>query len=315
MGDIKAWLQAIEEWRLPLGRWVEQFVDWLTDTFPAFFEFLSDVLFGGYEALADLLIWPMDVVMILILGVLGVLARGWRFGLGGTAALFVISLLNLWDPAMETLALILGSVVIATVLAIPIGIAAARSDIVSNVVRPVLDFMQTMPPLVYLIPAIILFGVGVVPGLIATIIFAMPPGIRLTELGIRQVDQEVVEAGHAFGSAPGEILRQIQLPLARPTIMAGINQVIMLALSMVVLAGFVGAPGLGQEVLSAISRVEIGPGAEAGLSVVILAIYLDRVTAALGTGSGASPGSALSRWRTRFAGRVSVRARTTKEDT
>ncbi|WP_034273459.1 ABC transporter permease [Haloechinothrix halophila] len=285
MGEL---LQDIEQWRLPLGRWVAQFVDWLTETFPAFFEFLTNVLLGAYEALADLFTWPPDVVMILILGVLGLLARGWKFGIGGTAALFLISLLNLWEPAMETLALIVGSVVIATVLAIPVGIAAARSDVVSNAVRPVLDFMQTMPPLVYLIPAIFFFGVGVVPGLIATIVFAMPPGVRLTELGIRQVDQEVVEAGHAFGSSPGEILRQIQIPLARPTIMAGVNQVIMLALSMVVLAGFVGAPGLGQEVLSALSRVEIGPGAEAGLSVVILAIYLDRVTAALGTRSGTS---------------------------
>lgn len=290
----------LDQWRIPLGRWVESFVDWLIDSFPAVFDFLTIVLESVYESLSDLFTWPPALVMIAILGVLGLLARGWKFGIGGTAALFVIQLLDQWDNAMETLALVVASVLIATVLAIPIGIMAARSQSVSNLVRPVLDFMQTMPPLVYLIPGIFFFGIGAVPGLLATIIFAMPPGIRLTELGIRQVDREVVEAGHAFGSPPGKILRQIQLPLARPTIMAGINQVIMLALSMVVLAGFVGAPGLGQEVLSALSRINVGLGAEAGLSVVILAIYLDRVTAVLGTRSGTSPLARLASPLTRL---------------
>ncbi|MPY99068.1 MAG: ABC transporter permease subunit [Actinophytocola sp.] len=276
----------VEGWRIPLGTWVEGFVFWLQDMFPPFFNFLASVLTGIYEAMADLFTWPPVLVMIAIFGVLGLLARGWKFGIGGAVGLFGIQLLDQWESSMQTLALVLGSVLIATVLAIPIGIVAARSQVFSNLIRPVLDFMQTMPPLVYLLPGIFFFGIGEVPGMLATIVFAMPPGIRLTELGIRQVDQEVVEAGHAFGSPPGKILRQIQLPLARPTIMAGINQVIMLALSMVVLAGFVGAPGLGQEVLSALSRIEIGLGAEAGLSVVILAIYLDRVTASLGTRSG-----------------------------
>jgi glycine betaine/proline transport system permease protein len=175
--------------------------------------------------------------------------------------------------------------VVAAMIAIPVGIAAARSQTVSSIVRPVLDFMQTMPALLYVLLAVLIFSVGVVPGIVATIIFAMPPGIRLTELGIRQVDPEVVEAGHAFGSSPGKILRQVQLPLALPTIMAGINQVIMLALAMVVLAGMVGGPGLGQVVLASLSRLDIGLGFEAGLSVVILAIYLDRVTGALGSRS------------------------------
>lgn len=287
----------MDEWRIPLGDWVDSFVDWLVDSFPAFFDFVSERLTDSYEALADLFNWPHVLVMIAILGLLGFLARGWKFGIGGALSLFLIQLLDQWENAMLTLALVVVSVVIATVLAIPIGILAARSLTVSNIIRPVLDFMQTMPPLVYLLPAVILFSVGVVPGMIATIVFAMPPGIRLTELGIRQVDQEVVEAGHAFGSTPGKILGQIQLPLARPTIMAGINQVIMLALSMVVLAGFVGAPGLGQDVLSAISRLQVGLGVEAGLSVVILAIYLDRVTAVLGTRSGASPLSRLVKMR------------------
>ncbi|GAB3493425.1 ABC transporter permease [Amycolatopsis cihanbeyliensis] len=275
----------MDEWRIPVGEWTEEAIDWLQSVLGPVFEFVREVLLGAYENLADLLQFPAAWVMILILGGLGVLARGLVFGIGSIVALLLIQLMEQWPNAMQTLALVIVSVAVAGVLTVPIGILAAKSRMVSSIVRPVLDFMQTMPPLVYLIPAVVIFQVGVVPGIIATIIFAMPPGIRLTELGIRQVDPEVVEAGHAFGSSPGKILRHIQLPLALPTIMAGINQVIMLALSMVVLAGFVGGPGLGQEVLSAISRVDVGLGMEAGLSVVILAIYLDRVTAALGARS------------------------------
>ncbi|MGO3886992.1 MAG: ABC transporter permease, partial [Mycetocola sp.] len=148
-------------------------------------------------------------------------------------------------------------------------------------IKPSLDFLQTMPAFVYLIPALILFRVGVVPGIVATIIFAMAPGVRLTELGIRGVDKEVVEAGQAFGATPGRILRQIQLPLAMPSIMAGVNQVIMLSLSMVVIAGMVGAGGLGGQVVAALNRIDVGLGFEAGLSVVIIAIFLDRLSASL----------------------------------
>nr|WP_246211176.1 ABC transporter permease subunit [Phytoactinopolyspora alkaliphila] len=182
---------------------------------------------------------------------------------------------------MQTLSLVLIAAAIATILAIPLGVWAAKSPTVSQVVRPVLDFMQTMPAMVYLIPTLIAFGIGVVPGMISTVIFAMPPGVRFTELAIRQVDSEVVEAGQAFGSPPFRILRQIQLPLALPTIMAGINQVIMLALSMVVLAAMVGASGLGLEVVAGLQGLQVPRGVEAGLAVVVLAIYLDRVVAAL----------------------------------
>ncbi|WP_316294219.1 ABC transporter permease, partial [Clavibacter michiganensis] len=163
---------------------------------------------------------------------------------------------------------------------------------VRSVVKPVLDFMQTMPALVYLIPAIVFFSIGVVPGLVATVIFALPPGVRFAELGIRGVDSETVEAGQAFGATPGQILRGIQLPLAMPTIMAGVNQVIMLALSMAVIAGMAGADGLGKEVVQALSTVNLAKGVEAGLSVVIIAVFLDRMTAALGT-PGEHPSSLL----------------------
>jgi len=231
---------------------------------------------------------PPSLVMILLLTLLGWAARGWLFALGAFGALVLIDLVALWPRTMSTLAMVIVACGIAALLAIPIGIAAARSRAVSAITKPVLDFMQTMPALVYLVIAVALFRVGLPPGLVATIIFAMPPGIRLTELGIRQVDAEVVEAGHAFGSPPGKILRQIQLPLALPTIMAGINQVIMLALAMVVLAGLAGAGGLGQSVVQGITRLDLGLAIEAGLGVVILAIYLDRTTAALGSRSMAA---------------------------
>src|SRR5699024_8827194 len=184
--------------------------------------------------------------------------------------------------AMSTLALVIVAVVVALVIALPLGVLAAKSQIVSTIIKPILDFMQAMPALAYLVPAIVMFSVGIVPGAFATIIFAMPPGVRLTELAIRQVDGEKVEAGQAFGATPTHILFKIQLPLAMATIMAGINQVIMLALSMVVLAGMAGSGGLGGEVVGAISRLNVGIGVEAGLAVVILAVFLDRVTAGLG---------------------------------
>jgi glycine betaine/proline transport system permease protein len=167
-------------------------------------------------------------------------------------------------------------------LGIPLGIYAARSVLVDKLSRPVLDFMQTMPAFVYLIPAVLFFGLGKVPGAMATLIFAMPPAVRLTSLGIRQVPKEVVEACLAFGATPGQLLRKAQLPIALPTIMAGTNQTIMLALSMVVIGGMIGAGGLGQEVLAGITQLKIGLGFESGIAVVILAIYLDRVTQALG---------------------------------
>jgi glycine betaine/proline transport system permease protein len=174
------------------------------------------------------------------------------------------------------------------VLSVPLGILAARSQVASNLLRPAMDFMQTMPAFVYLIPTLFFWGIGVTPGIVSTIVFAMPPGVRLTELGIRQVDKEMVEAGHAFGAPPGEILRNIQLPLAMPTIMAGVNQVIMLSLSMVVIAGIVGAGGLGGVVYSGITRLDLAKGFEGGLAVTLLAVYLDRVTSALGARSGSA---------------------------
>ena len=174
---------------------------------------------------------------------------------------------------------------IAVIIAIPVGIAGARSDTFSAILKPILDFMQTMPAFIYLLLAVIFFHIGFVPGVFATILFSLPPGVRMTELGIRGVDSETVEAGQAFGATPGQILRGVQLPLAMPTIMAGVNQVIMLSLSMAVVAGMAGADGLGKEVVAAITTVNIAQGIEAGLGIVFVAVFLDRVTAALGNPS------------------------------
>ncbi|MGY1841180.1 ABC transporter permease [Modestobacter sp. SYSU DS0903] len=272
--------------RIPLGEWIDTGFDWLRDNLDPVFDGIATVTEGAVDGLASGLLFLPAIAMALLFAVLAGAVRSVRFALVSLLGLLLVISLELWVPAMETLALILVATLVAVLIGIPVGIAAARSDRVSAAVRPVLDLMQTMPGFVYLIPAVTFFSIGVVPGVITTIIFALPPGVRLTELGIRQVDPELVEAGHAFGSPPGQILRRIQLPLALPTIMAGINQVIMLALSMAVIAGLIGAGGLGSVVVSGISRLDIGLGFEAGLAVVILAVYLDRLTGALGQRRG-----------------------------
>jgi ABC-type proline/glycine betaine transport system permease subunit len=274
----------LNDFRIPLGSWVEGIIDFITDTFGFLFDFVATVVSGAYDIVDAVFSTPPFWAVIIVLAVLGFAARGWKFALGTVVGLAVIVGVDQWDNAMDTLALVLVASVIAILIAVPLGIAAAKNRTTSNFLRPILDFTQTMPAFVYLIPALILFGIGVVPGVVATIIFAVAPGVRLTELGIRGVDTEVVEAGQAFGASPWRILRQIQLPLAMPSIMAGINQVIMLSLSMVVIAGMVGAGGLGQPVVASLNRIDVALGFEAGLSVVILAIFLDRLTAALGGG-------------------------------
>lgn len=196
--------------------------------------------------------------------------------------LMVVGALGLWDLTMQTLALMLISTVISVAIGVPLGIWLAKSSIMRRITLPVLDVMQTMPSFVYLIPAIMLFGLGKVPAVLATIIYAVPPLIRLTDLGIRQVDSEVVEAATAFGGSPRQILFGVELPLATPTIMAGLNQTIMMALSMVVVASMIGARGLGEQVLNGIQTLDVGKGLEAGIGIVILAIVLDRITQSLG---------------------------------
>lgn len=268
--------------RIPVGDWIETGLDWVEKNLGPFFDRVSDLIESGVNNLSDLLNSPAPLVMVVILALLAWLVRDWKVGLASLVGLTVVVGMAQWANTMDTLALVFFATVVALVIAIPLGVLAARWDAFSRVVRPVMDLMQTMPAFVWLVPMVTLFGIGVSAGLVATVIFALPPGVRLTELGIRQVDAEVVEAGHAFGATPRQILRETQLPLALPTVMAGVNQVIMLALSMAVIAGLVGAGALGGAVTTSISRLDIGLGFEAGLSVVILAIYLDRVTSGFG---------------------------------
>lgn len=265
-----------------IGTWFQDAVTWLEDNVGPFFDFVEDVIDSFVTHLTDALQWPPATVMIVIFALLSLITRGWQFALATLIGFALIDSMEEFDPAMQTLALVVIAALIAVVIAIPIGILAARNATTSRVVQPILDLMQTMPAFVYLIPAISFFSIGPVPGVVSTVVFALPPGVRLTELGIRQVDPEMVEAGEAFGSSPMKVLTGIQIPLAMPSIMAGINQVIMLSLSMVVIGGMVGAPGLGQEVFTAVTRIQLDYGFEAGISVVVLAIFLDRITSAVG---------------------------------
>lgn len=268
--------------QIPVGAWIEAGIGWLEVNLAALWDLITLVLATLYQWLETALLAPPAIALILAAGALAWAVRGWMFAIFALIGFALIRSMAMWEASMSTLALVLVAAVFAAVVSIPVGILAARNDSVSAAVRPVLDFMQTLHPFVYLVPAIVIFGVGTVPGIVATIVFGMPPGVRLTELGIRQVDKEVVEAGEAFGARPRQVLARIQVPLALPTVMAGLNQVIMLSLSMVVLAGLVGAGGLGAEIISAISRIDTALAFEGGIAIVILAIFLDRITGAVG---------------------------------
>ncbi|MEU4932187.1 ABC transporter permease/substrate binding protein [Streptomyces yokosukanensis] len=269
--------------RIHLGDWVDSGVNWLVDHLSWLFDAVKAVVEGMYNGIDAVLGAPEPLLMAGILAVIAWWLRGLVAGVLAFAGFALVDSLDLWDRAMSTLALVLVATVIALVISLPLGIWAARSRAVSAAVRPVLDLLQTMPSMVLLIPAMLFFGLGTAAGVVATLIFALAPGVRMTELGIRQVDAELVEAAEAFGTTPRDILWRVQLPLALPTIMAGVNQVIMLGLSMVVIAGMVGTGGLGGAVNEAIGQLDIGYGFEAGVGIVVLAIYLDRITGALGT--------------------------------
>ncbi|HBV99445.1 MAG: glycine/betaine ABC transporter [Peptococcaceae bacterium BICA1-7] len=266
--------------KIPLGEWVAGVVDWAQANLDAFFSIITTMIEFVVLGIQSILSLAHPLLLIGIVFVL-VLFINRRTALGTVIGLLLIYNLELWEPAIETLSLVLAATLLALLAGIPIGILAARKELVNRVVAPVLDFMQTMPPFVYLIPAVLFFGLGQVPGLIATVVFAMPPSIRLTNLGIRQVPVDLVEAADAFGATEWQKLHKVQLPLALPTIMAGINQSIMLSLSMVVIAAMIGAGGLGSEVLAGIARLDIAKGFEGGLAIVVIAIILDRITQGL----------------------------------
>ena len=269
--------------KLPVGRFVADLVDWIEANLGWFLDQITDVLgvlINGFEDLL-LLLPPLVFIPVIAVIVYFVSHRNLRLAALSLLGLLLIWNLQLWELAMMTLALVISSTIIALLIGIPLGILAASSDSVNAVVRILLDFMQTMPSFVYLIPAVIFFSLGNVPGMIATVVFAMPPAIRLTNLGIRQIPVELIEVADAFGATPWQKLIKVQLPVALPMIMAGVNQCIMLALSMVVIASMIGAGGLGYQVLVGIQRVDIAMGFEAGLAIVILAILLDRITQSL----------------------------------
>ncbi|TWA85728.1 glycine betaine/proline transport system permease protein [Azospirillum brasilense] len=299
------------DFKLPIGDWADAAVMFLLDHAQWLFDGIDLVVGAVADGVQSALTALPGVALAAIVVLIGLWRNGWRFALFAAAALFVVAGLGMWHQTVDTLALVLTATAIALAIGVPLGIVAARNDRVETVVRPALDLMQTMPAFVYLIPAAMLFGLGRVPGIIATIIFAMPPVVRLTSLGIRQVPHELVEAGLAFGCTPRQLLFKVQMPTALPSIMAGINQTIMLSLSMVVIASMIGAGGVGNEVLRGIQRLDIGLGVEGGLAVVILAILLDRITQSFGTPDtgGRSPRSALRSLLTRR------RAEQPKDDT
>jgi glycine betaine/proline transport system permease protein len=293
--------QQSEFRRLPLGEAIEGGVQFLLAHAQPVFDgitLLIDRFTGAIEA--SLLAVPVWLFALLVVTVCG-WRVGWRLAGFSLIALALVVGMDLWTQTIATLALVLSATLLSLLVGFPAGIAAARSDAVDRLVRPVLDFMQTMPAFVYLIPAAMFFGLGKVPGTVATIIFSMPPAVRLTNLGIRQVPREMVEAGQAFGCTRRQLLLKVQIPHALPSIMAGVNQTIMLALSMVVIASMIGSGGLGNEVLRGIQRLDIGLGFEGGIGVVLLAILLDRVTQSFGVLRRGEPGP-LARLRRLFGG-------------
>ena len=264
--------------KIPIGLWAKVFVEFLTDNFYEEFRLFSDGLEWFIQGLIFLLSAVPPVLLILIICALSYfLHRNWKLVIGVAVALILIVNMGYWDRTLETVALVVYSTLISCILGIPVGIAAAHRRWLYTLLRPILDLMQTIPTFVYLIPTLMLFGLGMVPGLISTVIFAIPAPIRLTQLGIISVPKDLLDAGKAFGASRLQLLRKVELPHALPSIMAGLTQCIMLSLSMVVIAALVGADGLGKPVVRALNSVNIAQGIEAGLAIVIVAIVLDRL--------------------------------------
>ncbi|WP_087960618.1 ABC transporter permease [Bacillus massilioanorexius] len=255
-------------------------MDWLTSNFSPMFDFLQNNGQTLMKSVTELLISIPPIIFILFIVLFAFFASGKKLGLSIFSLVGLLFIFNqgLWIQLMNTLTLVIFSSLIAVVIGIPLGILMAKNSYAEGIIKPTLDFMQTMPGFVYLIPAVAFFGIGVVPGVFASVIFSIPPTVRLTNLGIRQVPKELVEASDSYGSTSWQKLTKVELPLAKSTIMAGINQTVMLSLSMVVIASMIGAPGLGREVLTALQRAQVGNGFVAGLSLVIIAIIIDRLT-------------------------------------
>ncbi|KGX85268.1 ABC transporter permease [Pontibacillus litoralis] len=273
---------------IPVQEWVDLVTEWITDNFEFLFEPIKEHLGDFIEWLSLSLQWINPWIFMLFIALLAFFVTGKRFGLATFAFIGLWFIFNqgMWEELMDTFSLVITASVISVIIGVPLGIWMAKSNIVETIMTPILDFMQTMPAFVYLIPAVAFFGIGMVPGVFASVIFAVPPTVRFTNLGIRQVSQELIEASDAFGTTSFQKLFKVQLPMAKKTIMAGINQTVMLSLSMVVIASMIGAEGLGQRVIESLSRNQVGLGFVAGVSIVILAIIIDRFTQSLNTQKG-----------------------------
>ncbi|WP_200416482.1 ABC transporter permease [Virgibacillus salexigens] len=265
---------------MPIAKWTNSATDWITDKFSFLFDPIKEHFGNFMEMTSETLNTIPPVIIILIVAIIAFFISGKKFGLAAFSivGLWLIYNQGLWEQLISTFTLVLLASLLSVIVGVPLGILMSKSKIASAIITPILDFMQTMPAFVYLIPAVAFFGIGMVPGVFASLIFATPPTVRFTNLGIRQVSNELVEASEAFGSTGAQKLFKVELPMAKTTIMAGINQTVMLALSMVVIASMIGAPGLGRDVLSALQRAEAGAGFVAGLAIVILAIVIDRIT-------------------------------------
>ncbi|HDO1327736.1 TPA: glycine betaine/L-proline ABC transporter permease ProW [Aeromonas veronii] len=276
------WLDPFQQALVPLDSWVEGGIGWLVENLRPVFQLIRAPVEVTLNAMTHLLQTVPSTLMIGLLTLIAWQLVNGRMAVGTLAALVGIGLIGAWSDAMVTLSLVLTSLFFCILIGLPVGILLARSERLSTWTRPLLDAMQTTPAFVYLIPIVMLFGIGNVPGVVVTVIFALPPMIRLTMLGIRQVPADLVEAAHSFGASPSQLLFKVQLPLAMPTIMAGVNQTLMLALSMVVIASMIAVGGLGQMVLRGIGRLDMGLASIGGLGIVLLAIVLDRLTQAMG---------------------------------
>ena len=283
ISDFFNWLflnQSVEI--IPLGDWISSWVGWVVTNFRWVFQLIRVPISQVLNGIEAFLIWLPPIVFLIVLGLFA-----WQFAGRGIAilslmAMIAVGLIGAWSETMITLSLVMTAVVLCLLVGLPLGIASARSNRVESIIRPILDAMQTLPAFVYLVPVVMLFGTGKVPGVIVTFIFAVPPLIRLTNIGIRQVSSETIEASLSFGSTPRQMLWEVQIPLAMPTILAGVNQAIMLALSMVVIASLIAVEGLGQMVNRGIGRLDVGLAAVGGIGIVLMAIVLDRITQAVG---------------------------------
>ncbi len=273
----------IYRYTIPLDDWIAYGVDWLVGNFRPQFQALKMPIQWMLNGINDLLLWlPAEIILIAFL-IVGWKTAGWKVGLFSFFSMLFIGLIGLWSETMTTLAMVISAVVVCVLIGVPLGILSSRSDRFEATLRPVLDAMQTTPAFVYLVPVVMLFSIGTVAGVIATIIFSMPPIIRLTNLGIRQVHPELIEATYSFGATRKQVLWKVQIPLAMKTIMAGLNQTIMLSLSMVVIASLIGAGGLGVPVFEGLNSLQVGLAGIGGLGIVLMAMVLDRITQALGS--------------------------------